>query len=159
MTDVGTLGTDSIAFMMNSKGQIVGRSRVNQESVHAFLWENGGPVVDLNTLIPRNSMPLSEARNINDRGEIVAWGLPDGCDNPDVCGQLVLLVPCNANDASDCESADVSTSAATQSNFAIPANLPKASTQNSVTGKQMLPEWCVRLARKYHTSGIATPKD
>jgi probable HAF family extracellular repeat protein len=125
--------------MMNSKGQIVGRSRVNQESVHAFLWEDGGPMVDLNTLLPPNSVVLYEADNINERGEIVAVGLPDGCDNPDVCGQLVLLVPCNANDPSGCESADVSTSAATKSNVAIPANLPRSSTQNSVTGKEMLP--------------------
>jgi probable HAF family extracellular repeat protein len=159
MTDLGTLGTNSIAFMMNSKGQIVGRSRVNQGSVHAFLWEDGGPMVDLNTLVPPNSVVLFEADNINERGEIVAVGLPDGCDNPDVCGQIVLLVPCNADDASGCESADVSTSAATQSKFAIPANLPRSSTQNSLTRKQMLPAWRVRLARKYHTPGVAIPKD
>jgi hypothetical protein len=132
---------------------------VNQESVHAFLWEDGGPMVDLNTLVPPNSVVLYEADNINDRGEIVAVGLPHGCDNPDVCGQLVLLVPCNANDASSCESADVSTSAATQSNFAIPANLPGSSTQNSVTGKQMLPAWRIRLAHKYHTPGVERPKE
>ena len=44
---------------------------------HAFIWENGGPMVDLNTLIPANSgLELEEAFNINDRGEITIWELP-----------------------------------------------------------------------------------
>ena len=37
----------------------------------AVLWESGNPAVDLNTLIPPGSnLLLTEARNINDRGEI-----------------------------------------------------------------------------------------
>ena len=103
MTDLGTLGTDncSRALMMNSTGQIVGVSihvcgsgpRKNPLN-HAFLWENGGPMVDLNTLIPANSgVYLFEAEKINSRGEIVARGLPPGCSVSLACGREYLLVP------------------------------------------------------------------
>jgi hypothetical protein len=53
------------------------------------LWENGGPMVDLNTLaIPGSGMHLADARLINDQGEIVCTGvLPNG----DL--HAVLLIP------------------------------------------------------------------
>jgi probable HAF family extracellular repeat protein len=77
MIDLGTLGSTSHAESINNKGQVVGRSRLGSEiSVlqHGFLWENGGPMVDLNTLIPAGSnFQLLDAFNINDRGEIYAW--------------------------------------------------------------------------------------
>ena len=103
MNDLGTVGTDacSRADMMNSRGQIVGISihvcgsgnRKNPLN-HAFLWENGGPMVDLNTLIPANSgVYLFQAVKINSRGEIIATGLPAGCSESFVCGRQYLLVP------------------------------------------------------------------
>jgi probable HAF family extracellular repeat protein len=75
MTDLGSLGTDSAAFSINSKGQVVGayfRIGVTMPPFrHSFLWENSGPMIDLNTLIPANSsLELVEADDINDRGEI-----------------------------------------------------------------------------------------
>jgi probable HAF family extracellular repeat protein len=77
MTDLGTLGTDncSRALMSNARGQIVGTSihvcgSGNNSLSHAFLWENGGPMVDLNTLIPANSgVHLTNGFKINNRGE------------------------------------------------------------------------------------------
>ena len=55
MTDLGSLGTDpcSRALMMNSRGQIIGTtiSICGGLSTHAFLWENGGPMVDLGGLV------------------------------------------------------------------------------------------------------------
>ena len=78
MKDLGTLGGTSHAEGINSAGQIVGRSKPTPESTiqHAFLWENGGPMVDLNTLIPANSsLLLEEGGNINDRGEIAGRGV------------------------------------------------------------------------------------
>ena len=55
-------------------------------------------MVDLNTLIPAGSgAPLYEASNINDRGEIVAGGLPGGCNDPSSCGHVYLLIPCDAD--------------------------------------------------------------
>jgi probable HAF family extracellular repeat protein len=92
MTDLGTLGATSHAEGINSAGQIVGRSKVNPDDPvqHAFLWENGGPMVDLNTLIPLNSpLLLEEGGNINDRGEIAGRGVPPGCDNVDCAPQIV----------------------------------------------------------------------
>ena len=106
MTDLGTLGATSTALQINSRRQIIGTSRINENTVHAFLWENSGPMVDLNTLIPPNSsLQLAEADNINDRGEIVGRGLPAGCDDLDSCGHAFVLIPCN-RDVS-CESGDV----------------------------------------------------
>ncbi len=77
------------AESINSKGQIVGQSHVDSTVYHAFLWENGGPMVDLNTLIiPGSDVQVNSAVSINDRGEIAGFGpLPNG----DV--HAFLLVP------------------------------------------------------------------
>ncbi len=100
MTDLGTLGGDPCnhAFMSNANGQVVGTSEAfcDGPGIHPFLWENEGPMVDLNTLIPEDSgAPLYEASNINERGEIVAGGLPAGCNDPSSCGHVYLLIPCD----------------------------------------------------------------
>jgi hypothetical protein len=48
-------------------------------ALHAFVWEEGGPALDLHTLIPPGSgMQLTNAFNINDRGEILAKAAPLG---------------------------------------------------------------------------------
>ena len=91
MTDLGTLGSDpcSRALSINSQGQIVGASTNCTEFLRAFLWENGGPMIDLNTLVvPGSGMTVRDADQINDRGEIAGRGvLPNG----DV--HAILLVP------------------------------------------------------------------
>jgi len=103
ITDLGTLSGDSCsnAYQVNSRGQVVGTSE-NQTlclvptGEHAFLWENGGPMVDLNTLVPPgSSLQLTFALSINDRGEIAGTGLPPGCapENIDTCGHAYLLIP------------------------------------------------------------------
>ena len=91
MTDLGNLGRTSSGWAINSQHQIVGASRIDDTAgnVRAFLWENGGPIVDLNTLIPANSsLLLAYAVNINDQGEIAGLGVPAGCAVPDYlsCG-------------------------------------------------------------------------
>ena len=98
MTNLGTVDGDpcSAAHSINSKSQVVGESSpscFNDPTVHAFLWENGGPMVDLNTLIPPGSgINVAAADSINDRGEISSeGGLPNG-DN-----RAVLLIPCDDN--------------------------------------------------------------
>jgi probable HAF family extracellular repeat protein len=86
MTDLGQLYGRyhcNAAFSINSKGQVVGQSGPEcdvSEGGSAWLWENGGPMVDLNTLVPPASkMHLVEAKYINDRGEITGDGvLPNG---------------------------------------------------------------------------------
>lgn len=83
--DIGAVAGDnsSRAFGINNKEQIVGQSWFwdgqNTTDSHAFLWEQGGPMVDLNTISTGSRLDLFEADFINDRGEIVARGFtPDG---------------------------------------------------------------------------------
>src|SRR5437763_1597238 len=98
--DLGTVDSDacSRAYGLNERGQVVGGSGDCQAFLHAFVWEDGGPMLDLNTLIPPGSgLQLTNAININDRGEILAKSDPLGVtpiDDADL-GHLVLLVPCN----------------------------------------------------------------
>ena len=118
MTDLGTPAGDlcSVADGINSKHQIVGNGWdcVNElpPAGHAFLSEDGEPVVDLNTLIPPNSgLQLTVAAYVNDAGEIAALGtLPNGdihafvlrpCDenHPDVEGCDYSLVDAATADA------------------------------------------------------------
>jgi probable HAF family extracellular repeat protein len=108
-TDLGTLGSTSVAQAINSKSQVVGHSRIGSPTSlvqHAFLWANGGPMIDLNTLIPSgSSLLLVDARNINDRGEIAGVGLPPSCGDLDTCGHAYVLIPCDSSnfDTRGCE--------------------------------------------------------
>ena len=109
MTDLKTVDTDpdSQAYSINSRGQVVGASfdisLPNFNDLHGFLWEDGGPIVDLNILVsPRSSVFVPAATGINDRGEITAVGvLPNGDRH------TVLLIPCDDNHA-DAEGCDYS---------------------------------------------------
>ena len=107
MIDLGVLPGDACAnaYYVNAGGQVVGTSE-NEElcqvptGEHAFLWENGGGMVDLNTLIPAgSSLQLTFAFAINGNGEIVGIGVPSGCMAQDVglCGHAFVLVPCDGN--------------------------------------------------------------
>ena len=76
MTDLGTLPGHflSVAFGVNSKGQIVGQSCSDVEC-RAVLWE-GGVMTDLNDLIPPDSsLFLFEPISINSRGQIAGAAL------------------------------------------------------------------------------------
>jgi probable HAF family extracellular repeat protein len=112
MTSLGTVDGDpcSAAHSINAKGQVVGESSPscfgidsNLPGVHGFLWENGGPMVDLNTLLPPGSgIDLATGVSINDRGEINGEGvLPNG----DI--HAFLLIPCD-EDHADIEGCDYS---------------------------------------------------
>ena len=103
--DLGTVGPDacSQAYGINEDKQIVGVSGGTGQcssfvTGRAFLWENGGPMVDLNALI-RNPSDLHVywGTSINDSGEIAAQGvLPNG----DI--HVAVLVPDGDCDG-DCE--------------------------------------------------------
>ncbi len=105
LTDLGTLPGDacSLAYQVNSRGQVVGTSEDQTlcsipTGEHAFLWEHGGPMVDLNSLIPPDSsLSLVFAFANNDRGEIAGIGVPPGCSLQDVgtCGHAYVLIPCD----------------------------------------------------------------
>jgi probable HAF family extracellular repeat protein len=100
IANLGTADGDSCsaAHSINSRGQVVGESSPScfdplQPLVHAFLWENGGPMVDLNALVPPGSELDSAAGvSINDRGEIDGDRiLPNGESH------AFLLIPCDEN--------------------------------------------------------------
>jgi probable HAF family extracellular repeat protein len=131
MTDLGTLGSTSHAEAINAGGQVVGRSRPGSETSvlqHAFLSEDGGPMVDLNTLIPANSsLQLIDAVNINDSGEILVVGLPLGVQpvRGVQLGHLALLIPCSGAEQG-CEEANATTTAN------LPASSPTSAAQRRV---------------------------
>ncbi|MCI0539255.1 MAG: hypothetical protein L0Z50_28955 [Verrucomicrobiales bacterium] len=88
--DLGSLRQFSQALDINSRSEIVGTTGDGTDSsARAFLWENGGRMMDLNTLIPAGSpMTLRFPLGINDAGEILAYGvLKNGDTRP------ALLIP------------------------------------------------------------------
>jgi probable HAF family extracellular repeat protein len=107
MIDLGTFpeDTSSNAYNVNARGQVVGTSEDRAHMLigvgeHAFLWENGGPMVDLNTLIPADSsLQLTYAVAINNRGEIAGFGVPPGVlpEDYEFQGHAYMLVPCDEN--------------------------------------------------------------
>jgi probable HAF family extracellular repeat protein len=102
--DLGVVPGDACAnaYYVNSRGQVVGTSenfdlcRV-PTGQHAFLWEKGGPMQDLNALIPPGAeLSLTFAVAINEQGEIAGFGVPPGCAPGDIefCGHAYILMPC-----------------------------------------------------------------
>jgi probable HAF family extracellular repeat protein len=78
MRDLGSLSgsTYSEAFAVNNAGQIVGQSG-SPLGARAFLWTSAQGMVDLNDRVPGLpvNVVLTGAFAINDRGQIVAFGL------------------------------------------------------------------------------------
>ncbi|MFH1746071.1 MAG: DUF3466 family protein [Planctomycetota bacterium] len=65
----------SVAYAINNLGQIVGHSGNMVFGIKAFLWESN-EMTDLNTLLPPEAdVTLWSARDINDAGRIVAYGM------------------------------------------------------------------------------------
>ena len=62
--------TNSIAYAINDRGQVVGQSFGGPEGSRPFVWQNGQSY-DLNSFLPAgSSLYLIYAEGINDRGEI-----------------------------------------------------------------------------------------
>jgi probable HAF family extracellular repeat protein len=82
---IGSLGSGfSVAVGLNDLGNVVGYSWTAptverpQGARHAFLF-TGGPVLDLNDVLPAESgWELVEARDINNRGQIIGRGFRNG---------------------------------------------------------------------------------
>jgi len=116
MTDLGTVvgaNISSQALSINSRRQIVGNLLDNSgNEIGGFLWEDGGPTVDLSTLIPPNpDLQLDHAFYINDRGEIAARGVFSNGDT-----HSLVLIPCDENHANveGCDYTRVDPTAAVQ---------------------------------------------
>jgi hypothetical protein len=64
----------------------------NAAPEEAFLWQNGGPAVDLNTLVqPGTGLKLQGGFSINDRGEIAGDSYINGDHH------AFFAVPCDEN--------------------------------------------------------------
>lgn len=78
-TDLGSLGGSRAgAIAINNFSQIVGFSATMSGSNHAYIWDNG-VMTDLNDLVADiGDLVLTNAININDIGQIITYGNPDG---------------------------------------------------------------------------------
>jgi probable HAF family extracellular repeat protein len=123
--DLGVVGTDPCtnARAINSHEQIVGSGSDCVHPLHAFLSEDDGPLVDLNTLVSEGpDFQVLIAYNINERGEIAGTGVPAGCDRVDTCGHVFLMIPCDENHPGECR--DYSIVETPASGSAQPPRLP-----------------------------------
>lgn len=77
MTYLGTLGGRySFAHGINDTGQVVGYSHTSAGDIHAFVTgPDGKGMVDLNLLVDLPDRVLTEALDINNRGQIIAIGI------------------------------------------------------------------------------------
>jgi probable HAF family extracellular repeat protein len=146
MTDLGTVGTasGSVALGINSRGQIVGTLFDNNGNESGgFLWEDGGPMVELSTLFtPHSDLQLDHAFQINERGEIAARGTFSNGDT-----HSLVLIPCDENHpgVAGCDYSLVD--AATAARSAAPRYVPN-STQRAPQS---------RWSNRYHMPGLQSP--
>lgn len=91
-----SIGYESHAYAINSVNQIVGYLDVDGEFDHisGFLYEGAGPMVDLLTVLPPRHTwrQLLAPLDINDRGEIVAYGDRIGGLNQEYTAVLITPV-------------------------------------------------------------------
>jgi probable HAF family extracellular repeat protein len=80
MEDLGTLGGNgSAAWGINNRGQIVGEAATAEYLSHAFRWDpRSRRMVDLGVLPGKI---VSNAQDINDRGQVVGWSADVGDDS------------------------------------------------------------------------------
>jgi probable HAF family extracellular repeat protein len=155
LTDLGTVDGDpcSEGWGINSKGQVVGHSGAcDFSSIRATLWEDGGPMIDLNTLVaPGSGLQLLIAHSINDRGEIAGDGILANGDS-----HTFLLIPCDEiqTRAQGCENG--STSAMTQSEAAYVAHNATTLTQGSPSSSDTMAAIRSRFAHRYPYRGFGT---
>ncbi len=152
MTDLGSIGgCGSNAISINSKSQVVGESFQCEGDTthHPYIWENGGPMVDLNTLVvPSSELLVHEPLFISGQGEIVCSGdLPNGAQH------AVLLIP--KDDDVDDEADGAPT--ATQSE-AAPVAPKTASAAHATLTPGAMAELRARLAPRHRGFGLSLPK-
>lgn len=145
MRDLGTVAGDkcSVAYGINARSQVVGASGICHGSLHAFLWENGGPMVDVNLLVfPKSDTNVIYPFVINDRGEIAAHAvLPNG----DL--HAILLVP-----QSDCDDECDARIAASQNSAATVLD-PATTQQVKQAPANRLDQLRSRFGRRYNLPG------
>ena len=93
LNNLGTLpgGTESFAYGIDDRGRVVGASDAKDSPLRAFIYSDG-VMQDLNKLIPDDSgWLLTEAKGINQSGQIVGYGFLNGER------RAFLLTPLKAN--------------------------------------------------------------
>ena len=125
MHDLGALQGCAYAWAVNDRTQVIGNWGGPYCAFGAFLWENGGPMVDLASLtVPVTNWTALGTVSINNRGEIGGIGT-------DPAGNVhaILLIPCDGNhpkvegcDYSLVEATQVSSEQAAQSAVAGDSN-------------------------------------
>jgi hypothetical protein len=117
-------------------------------------------MLDLNTLIPAGSgLQLTNAFNINDRGEILAKSVPLGVspiDDEDL-GHVVLLIPCSGHD--DCRSNAPRTTSVRPTGRPV-SKLAAAGTdsQRPANARDAVVAWQQRMARQSRFGPVARAK-
>jgi uncharacterized membrane protein len=134
-TNLSTVTDNASSSSINSSEQVVGN--VGTSSSAPYLWEDGGPIVDLNTLVPPGSgLQLVEAHQINDQGEIAVGALDANGNN-----RAVLLIPCDENHrgiaACDYSMVDAATAAQSAERPYVP-RVPQRSPRSRWSGRYSL---------------------
>ena len=145
---LSTVTDNAFSGSINASEQVVGDVGTNSSA--PFLWEDGGPIVDLNTLVPPGSgLQLIEAHQINDRGEIAIGALDASGNN-----HAVLLIPCD-EDHPGVEGCDYSLvdSARLQQSAAPAAQRPAAGNPRSRMPAGMLDRFRSRGGQQTPFSG------
>ena len=147
MTDIDNgVGHCSNANGINSRSQIVGAAAGCGQPAYPFLWEDGGPMVDLRTLVLNGSnLTLGEAFYIYDSGEILVRGfLPNGDEHG------VVLIPCDEKHPGECQ--DYSMIEGVTSQTSAPASMVRQGNETHVN-----PVERVRMMmQRYHITGQPT---
>jgi hypothetical protein len=126
------------------------------------VWQEGGHILDLNTLIaPGSGYQLTNAFNINDRGEILAKADPIGVtpiDDQDL-GHLMLLIPCEADDDEGCDAnVTAANNAALHSLVPVISSTAATAAQRPLTPDENVAAWRAQLAQRFHIAGLGAPK-
>ena len=151
MHDLGAINGCAAAFAINANRQVVGNWGNNGCSQGAFLWEDGGPMVDLGTLLSSKTdlSPLG-AVSINDRGEIAGHG-----QAPTGHGRAILLIPCDENhpgiEGCDYSMVDANTAAQPRTQAPQSSNVANEN-HNRPTGLRESPG--ARLVQRRGSSGL-----
>jgi probable HAF family extracellular repeat protein len=158
--DLGQVGSDpcSSARAINSHEQIVGSgSDCIRAPLHAFLSEDGGPLVDLNTLVSDGpDFQALIAYNVNERGEIAGTGVPSGCDRVDLCGHVFLMIPCDDKHPGECRDyslVDIPDQEVAAQTLVLPPNF-KPGLRSSV---RRLDSWSDGFGQRRATGQSPTP--
>ena len=163
MTDLGTVGGDacSLGFSVNASGKVVGISVAaalpigcDFSQARASLWEDGGPMVDLNALIPPDpALFLTSPETINNLGEIAGLGL-DSAGNQ----HAFLLIPCDESHPGleGCDYSPLDASAAAQTRQSPIISPHATATQNNLSPAGAMARLRLRLPRHTRLSALAT---